>query len=314
MSRTIKAAVVQAGSCGFDRDAGLDKLEDLAAEAARGGAAVAVFPEAFIGGYPKGIDFGVRLGSRSEAGRDQFRRYYDGASDLPGSVTERLGEIAAALGLMLVVGVIERDGGTLYCTVVYIGADGAFMGKHRKLMPTALERVIWGCGDGSTMPVFDTPHGRLGAAICWENYMPLYRAHLYGKGIELYCAPTVDDRDQWQMAMRHIAWEGRCFVVSACQHLRRGDLPEDLDCIQGNEPETTLIRGGSVIVSPHGQILAGPVYDHDAVLVADLDLDDIARGKFDLDVVGHYARPDVFRLQVDERAKPFAGSGPIKPE
>jgi len=308
MHQTIKAAVVQAGACGFDSDASVDKLEALAAEAARGGAALAVFPEALIGGYPKGIDFGVRLGSRSDAGREQFRRYYDGAIAVPGPVVERLGEIAAGLGMALVVGVIERDRGTLYCTVVFIDADGRYLGKHRKLMPTALERVVWGCGDGSTMPVFDTPLGRLGAAICWENYMPLYRAHLYGRGIELYCAPTVDERDQWQASMRHIAWEGRCFVLSACQYLRRGDLPDDLDCAQGHDPETTLIRGGSVIVSPLGEVLAGPVYDQETVLVAELDLDDIARGKFDLDVAGHYARPDVFALHVDDGAQPVVAN------
>ena len=308
MSVTIKAAVVQAGACGFDRDASLDKLEGLAAEAARGGASLAVFPEAFVGGYPKGIDFGVRLGSRSDAGREQFHRYYHGAIELPGPAVARLGEIAASLQMVLVVGVVERDGGTLYCTVVFIAADGRYLGKHRKLMPTALERVVWGCGDGSTMPVSDTSLGRLGAAICWENYMPLYRAHLYAQGIELYCAPTVDERDQWQASMRHIACEGRCFVLSACQYLRRGDLPEDLDCAQGNDPETTLIRGGSVIVSPLGEVLAGPVYDQETVLIAELDLDDIVRGKFDLDVAGHYARGDVFRLYVNEMAQPVVAS------
>lgn len=299
-ARRLRVAVAQAGSCGFDSMATLDRLAAIAGDAAAQGAELAVFPEAFLGGYPKGIDFGIRLGSRSDAGRDIFRRYAAGAITLPGPALDRLCGIAGDLGLAIVTGVIERAGGTLYCTAVFIGADGRYLGKHRKLMPTALERTIWGCGDGSTMPVVDTPQGRIGAAICWENYMPLYRSHLYAQGVELYCAPTVDERDVWQASMRHIAIEGRCFVLSACQHLRRRDLPGDLDCAPGNDPDTVLIRGGSVIVSPMGDVLAGPVYDQDALLVAELDMADIARGKFDLDVAGHYARPDVFRLEVDD--------------
>jgi len=302
-ARRVRAAVAQAGARGFDAWASLDRLAAIAGDAAAQGAELAVFPEAFLGGYPKGIDFGIRLGLRSDDGRDIFRRYYEGAVELPGPVLDRLCELAGDLGLMIVTGVVERAGGTLYCTAVFVGADGTYLGKHRKLMPTALERTVWGCGDGSTMPVVDTPHGRVGAAICWENYMPLYRSHLYAQGIELYCAPTVDERDIWQASMRHIAVEGRCFVLSACQHLRRRDLPDDLDCAPGNDPATVLIRGGSVIVSPMGELLAGPVHDADALLLADLDMADIARGKFDLDVAGHYARPDVFRLEVDEAAR-----------
>jgi len=301
---SIIAAVVQAGSCGFGTSATLEKFADLAAEAARKGAQLAVFPEAFIGGYLKGIDFGVRMGLRSAEGREIFRRYHAGAITLPGPELEKMQAAAEQTRLYIVAGVIERDGGTLYCTAVFLGPDGAYLGKHRKLMPTALERVVWGCGDGSTMPVVETPLGRMGAAICWENYMPLYRAHLYGQGVEFYCAPTVDERDQWQSSMRHIAVEGRCFVLSSCQHLRRCDLPDDLDCAPGNDPETVLIGGGSVIVSPMGEVLAGPIYDEDAVLTAELDLGDIARGKYDLDVAGHYARADVFDLRVDTREKP----------
>lgn len=301
--RYVRAAVVQAGSVGFNTARTLDKLADLASQAARHGAELAVFPEAFVGGYPKGIDFGVRLGSRSDEGREVFRRYFDAAVPVPGPETERIGALAEKTGLHLVVGVIERAGGTLYCTALFFAPDGRLLAKHRKLMPTALERVVWGMGDGSTMPVADTALGRIGAAICWENYMPLYRSHLYAKGVALYCAPTVDDRDRWQASMRHIALEGRCFVLAACQHLRRRDLAEGLHPIQGEDPDAALIRGGSVIVSPLGQVLAGPVYDEDAVLTAELDMADIARGKYDLDVAGHYARPDVFRLEVDEASR-----------
>src|SRR5262249_9917541 len=174
---------------------------------------------------------------------------------------EVIGAAARAGALHLVVGVIERDGGTLYCTVLFFGPDGTLLGKHRKLMPTALERLVWGQGDGSTLTVLDTPLGRLGAVICWENYMPMLRMAMYAKGVELYCAPTVDDRDTWLPTMRHIALEGRCFVLSACQFLRRSDCPPDYACIQGDDPDTVLIRGGGCIIAPLGQVLAGPRFD-----------------------------------------------------
>jgi nitrilase len=273
-----RVAVVQAGSILFDTEASLCKAERYIAEAA--GAKLIVFPEAFIGGYPKGEDFGARVGSRTPEGRKLFRRYFEGAIDVPGPATERLGEAARVHGAWVVIGVIERDGGTLYCTVLFFAPDGRLAGKHRKLMPTAMERLIWGFGDGSTMPVLDTGVGKIGAVICWENYMPLLRAAMYAKGIQIYCAPTVDDRETWQPTMRHIAVEGRCFVLSACQCNER-------------------IRGGSVIVGPMGQVLAGPCYESECIITAEIDVGEIAEGKFDLDVAGHYARPDVFRLTVN---------------
>jgi nitrilase len=300
-STTVRVAVVQAAPVVFDVPRTLAKLCDLTADAARRGARLAVFPEAFVSAYPKGLGFGARLGMRSPEGRDEFRRYFDSAVDVPGPATEAIGAAARAARLVLVVGVIERDGGTLYCTVLFLGPDGQLLGKHRKLMPTALERLVWGFGDGSTMPVLDTSLGKLGAVICWENYMPLLRTAMYARGVQLYCAPTVDDRETWLPTMRHIALEGRCFVLSACQHLKRCDCPPDYACIQGDDPATILIRGGSCIVSPLGQVLAGPHFDGETILTADLDLNEIARGKYDFDVVGHYARPDVFRLIVNER-------------
>jgi nitrilase len=292
------AAVIQAGSLEFDTAATLKKLADLAADAARRGAQMAVFPEAFVGGYPKGFDFGARVGKRSHEGREQFRRYYDGAIDVPGPDTETICQIARDTGIYLVVGVIERDGGTLYCTVLFIAPSGQLFGKHRKLMPTAMERLIWGCGDGSSLTVVETPLGRIGAVICWENYMPLLRTAMYSKGVQLYCAPTVDDRETWLPTMRHIALEGRCFVLSACQYLERSPLPGE----DSSQPTTAaaLIRGGSCIVGPLGQVLAGPTFDAECILTAELDLAEITRGKFDLDVVGHYARPDIFQLSVNE--------------
>jgi nitrilase len=299
-----RVAVVQAAPVVFDAARTVAKLADLAADAARRGARLAVFPEAFVSAYPKGLGFGARLGMRSPEGREEFRRYFDSAVAVPGPHADSLGEAARVAGLFLVVGVIERDGGTLYCTALFFGPDGRLLGKHRKLMPTALERLVWGFGDGSTLKVLDTGVGKIGAAICWENYMPLLRTALYAKGVQLYCAPTVDDRETWLPTMRHIALEGRCFVLSACQHLRRGDCPADYAGAGGDDPSAVLIRGGSCIVAPLGQVLAGPHFDGEAVLTADLDMDEIARGKYDLDVVGHYARPDVFRLFVNERPAP----------
>jgi len=301
-TKSLRAAVVQAAPVVFDRDATLAKVRALTADAAAKGAQLVVFPEAFVSAYPKGLDFGARVGGRTPEGRRMFRRYFESAIDVPGPAVDALGDAAREHSVFLVIGVIERDGGTLYCTVLFFDPDGNLLGKHRKLMPTAMERLVWGMGDGSTLPVFDTPIGKLGAVICWENYMPLLRTHMYGKGIQLYCAPTVDDRDTWARSMQHIAFEGRCFVLSAVQYLRRGDCPPDYPAIQGDDPATVLIRGGSVIVNPQGVVLAGPNYDGESILTADLDLNEIVEGKYDLDVVGHYARPDVFRLTVNESA------------
>ena len=303
--RQFQVAVVQAAPVAFDRERTLEKLHTLAGEAARKGARLVLFPEAFVSAYPRGLDFGAVVGSRSEQGRDEFQRYWDSSVDVPGPAVDALSRTARANEIYLVVGVVERDGGTLYCTVLFFAPDGGYLGKHRKLMPTASERLVWGFGDGSTMPVFETPLGKIGAVICWENYLPLMRAAMYAKGIELYCAPTADPRDSWIASMRHIAVEGRCFVLACNQFNRRRDFPADYSAaFAGDDPETVVCRGGSCIVDPFGNFLAGPQTDGEAVLVADVDLAQVVRGKFDLDVVGHYARPDVFQLVVDERPRP----------
>ena len=307
--RTIRAAVVQAASAVFDCKASLDRACELTAQAAAQGAQVALFPEAFIGGYPKGLDFGARVGSRRSEGREDFRRYWESAVEVPGQETGRLAGAARRNKLTLVIGVIERDGGTLYCTVLFFDPERGLLGKHRKLMPTAAERLVWGFGDGSTMPVVETSVGKVGAVICWENYMPLLRTYMYSKGTQIYCAPTADDRETWLPTMRHVALEGRCFVLSACQYLTRADCPEDYSAVQGDEPETVLMRGGSCVINPLGKVLAGPYFEGETILTADLDLNDIPRGKYDFDVTGHYARPDVFRLHVNEhRQQPIVGS------
>ncbi|MBK6805455.1 MAG: nitrilase [Betaproteobacteria bacterium] len=296
----VRVAVVQAGSVPFDTEACVDKAVRLTADAAATGAKVVLFPEAFIAGYPKGLSYGLVVGARDPVGREEFRLYLDAAIEVPGIHTLRLGEAAAAAGVYLVIGVIERELGTCYCTVLFFGPDGSLLGKHRKLMPTALERMIWGFGDGSTLTVVDSPYGRIGSVICWENYMPMLRMAMYAKNVALYCAPTADDRDTWLSSMRHVALEGRCFVLSACQFLRRKDFPDTVRVSLGESPDAVLMRGGSAIIGPLGNVLAGPDFEGEAILTAELDLGDIGRGKFDFDVAGHYSRPDVFRLIVNE--------------
>lgn len=299
----VKVAVVQAGSVLFGTPATLRKLARLAEDAALEGAKLIVFPEAFVGGYPKGVTFGAHVGSRSAEGRDLFRRYYDSAITVPGLETAAIGEIAAKQRTHIVTGVIERDGGTLYCSVLHFDDKGELINRRRKLMPTACERLIWGMGDGSTLDVVQTPFGRVGAVICWENYMPMLRMAMYDGGVELYCAPTVDDRDTWQTTMRHIAMEGRCFVLSAVQYLTRADCPTDYHPMQGDAPDTVLIRGGSAIYGPLGEVIAEPVYGREAIVTAEIDIGSIARAKYDFDAVGHYARPDIFALHIDRRKK-----------
>ena len=307
-------AVVQAAPVAFDITRTLQKVGDLAADAAQRGARLTLFPEAFVSAYPRGLDFGAAVGSRSKAGREQFRIYWDSAIEVPGPHVDRLAAVARANKTHLVIGVVERDGGTLYCTVLFFGSDGSYLGKHRKLMPTGGERLIWGFGDGSTLPVFETDIGRVGAVICWENYMPLLRAAMYARGIEIYCAPTADGWETWLPTMRHIAQEGRCFVLSSNQFARRSDYPADYATPFGDDPGTVLSRGGSCIIGPLGTILAGPDFEGEAILTAEIDRDDIARARADFDAVGHYARPDIFQLNVDETARsPVAFGGTAAP-
>ena len=300
MTKPYTVAVVQMAAHPNDPLATAEAAAQRLREAAAKGAKLIVFPEALIGGYPKGASFGAPIGMRKPEGRAAFARYHAAAIDLDGPEVALIAEATADTGAFAVVGVIERDGGTCYCTVVFLGPDGAYLGKHRKLMPTALERMIWGFGDGSTLTAVDSPYGRIGAVICWENYMPMLRMAMYAKQVALYCAPTADDRETWLPSMRHIALEGRCFVLSACQVLRKDAFPPDVRVSLGDTPDALLMRGGSAIVGPLGAVLAGPVFGEETILTADLDLHDIDRGKFDFDVVGHYARPDVFQLRVNE--------------
>lgn len=266
------------------------------------GVELLVLPEALLGGYPKGQVFGTYLGYRLPEGREAFLKYFNNAVDLDGDEVKALEGFSARTGAFLIIGVIERANTTLYCTALFIDPLQGLVGKHRKLMPTATERLIWGQGDGSTLTVVDTKTvGKVSAAICWENYMPLLRYTLYAKGISIYCAPTVDSREIWQCTMRHIATEGRCFVISACQVQ---DSPSALglkpDEVPGWPADTKLMQGNSLIASPMGEVLAGPLVGEQGLVTAAVDLDDVVRGRYDLDVTGHYARGDVFDLKVNE--------------
>lgn len=300
MTATTVAAL-QIGASPEGKDATLERILAFEAEISASGAALVVMPEALLGGYPKGEIFGTRLGYRLPEGRDAYARYYQNAIDVPGPETDALAALSQRTGASLVIGVIERAGSTLYCTALYFDPAAGLAAKHRKLMPTGTERLIWGQGDGSTLPVLETAAGRVGGAICWENHMPLLRTAMYAKGVQIWCAPTVDERDIWQCSMRHIAHEGRCFVISACQ-VQPSPAELGLD-VPGWDPQRPLINGGSLIVGPLGDVLAGPLHGQTGLLTATVDIDELVRARYDFDVVGHYARPDVFTLEVDERAR-----------
>lgn len=295
------AAVVQDAPVVFDLDATIDKVEKITNEAKKKNAELIVFPEAFVSAYPKGLDFGARIGMRSDEGRVMYSKYYNSAINFESIQFKKLCNIAKKYKILISIGVIEKDSGTLYCTALIISKDGELLGKHRKIMPTAMERLIWGFGDGSTLPVIDTSIGKIGSVICWENYMPLMRMAMYSKGIQLYCAPTADDRDTWISSMIHTALEGRCFVFSSCQYLLRSDCPEYYNAIQGNKNSTLIMKGGSCIIDPLGNILAGPLRNKTGILTANIDLNEIIKGKYDFDVKGHYSRPDIFELNVNEK-------------
>lgn len=297
------AAVVQMASVPSDPLATARLAAAKLRKAAGQGARLVVFPEALIGGYPKGASFGAPIGMRRPEGRAAFARYHAAAIDLDGPEVALLSDACAETGAFAVVGVIERDGATVYCTALYFDGEKGLVGKHRKLMPTAAERLIWGFGDGSTLPVFATEMGVIGAVICWENYMPALRMHMYHQGVSLYCAPTADDRDTWLPSMQHIALEGRTFVLTACQYITRGAYGPDHESALGDDPGTVMMRGGSAIVGPLGTVLAGPDFSGETILYASLDTEDVIKAKYDFDATGHYARPDVFQLTVDTHAK-----------
>ena len=301
--RPYTAACVQAAPVAFDLRRTLEKTRDLSADASQTGAKLILFPEAFISAYPRGTGFGAVIGARTDEGREQFRVYHASSIEVPGPAVDSLAMIAKQNKAHLVIGVIEREGGTLYCTVLFFSPAGEFLGKHRKLMPTGSERLVWGFGDGSTLPVYQTSVGRIGSVICWENYMPMMRAAMYAQQIQIYCAPTADGRPTWLPSMQHIALEGRCFVLSSNQFCKRSDYPENYVSSLPVDPEAIVSRGGSCIVDPLGNVLAGPLWDKEGVISAEIDLAAITRALYDFDPVGHYSRPDIFSLAVDKKEK-----------
>lgn len=324
---------VQDSPVAFDLAASLDKLAKLAREAtakARSTASspntpiVVLFPEAFLSAYPRGLDFGAKIGSRTTEGRTWFARYH--ASSVPVCDTEgpemtAIRNVAKDNGITLVVGVIERcdrpetgkkrsaygssapgGSGTIYCTALTISETGEVLASHRKLMPTGTERLVWGQGDGQGIRVVPTRAGNVGAVICWENYMPLLRTAMYERGVEIYCAPTADGRPTWASSMQHIAMEGRCFVISCNQFNKRSDFPKDYPALEDLKPDQVVTRGNSLIVGPLGEVIAGPLWDEAGILVAKVKKSELIEAKMDFDAVGHYARNDVLRLEVTEKA------------
>jgi nitrilase len=299
----VNVAVVQAAPILFDREATVAKACRLTGEAAAQGAKLVLLPEAFVPAYPRGLGFGTVVGNRSPEGRRTWERYWAHSVEVPSPATDALCAAAREAGVYLVVGITERESrssrGTLYCSLLFVGPEGRILGVHRKLKPTGSERLIWGEGDGRSLTVYDTAVGRIGGLICWENYMPLARMALYRQGVDVYLAPTADARDTWQATLRHIACEGRCFVLGCNQFVTKEMYPADLVGLEdlADQPDV-MCRGGSVVVSPLGEVLAGPLYDREGMLLAELDLAEVVRARYDFDVVGHYARPDLFEYAV----------------
>ncbi|NLY45791.1 MAG: carbon-nitrogen hydrolase family protein [Tissierella sp.] len=305
MEKKLKVAVIQDSPVIFDLEKTMEKTIQLTKEAASTGAKLIVFPESFIPCYPRGLTFGMVVGSRTQEGREDYQRYYDNAVAVPGPEVDRLADLAMELGVYISIGVTEKNGdgldGTLHCSNLFFGPEG-YLGRHRKLKPTAAERVIWGEDDGSTITVVDTPYGKMGSLICWENYMPLARMALYMKGVNLYIVPTADQREVYQATLRHIAFEGRCFVIMSNQYVEKSMYPKDLNYYDDlkDQPEV-MCRGGSCIISPYGEYIAEPLFDKPGIITAELDLNDIVQSKFDWDPTGHYNRPEIFDFKINER-------------
>lgn len=298
MSKHVIAAL-QIGASPEGTQATVDKILSYEDQIKALKIELVVLPEATLGGYPKGSTFGTYLGFRTDSGRKEFADYFKNAISIPGPEITELEGFSSRTGAVVVCGVIERDNSTLYCTIVYIDPVKGYVGKHRKLMPTATERLVWGQGDGSTLYVANSEKlGNIGGAICWENFMPLLRASFYAKNLNIYVAPTVDEREIWRSLMKTIGFEGRQFVVSAVSFL---GTPEEVGLdVPTWDKDRNCINGGSVIVNPYGDIIAGPLIGEEGLVHAEIDLDVIPESRYDFDVAGHYTRNDVFQLTVNE--------------
>ena len=301
----VTVAAVQPTPVFLDRDATVERLVVSIKEAAAEEARLIVFPEAIVPGYP---DWVWRAPAWSDA--DWYARLYDQAVEIPGPVTDALGAAAKEAGAWIAVGVNERvTSGTLYNTLLYLDPEGDMAGIHRKILPTGGDNTVWGRGDGSTLTVIETEFGRVGGLLCWENLMPLARAAMYEQGVDIYLAPTWDNSDSWICTLRHIAREGRMFVVGTNTCLHSRDIPRTLpgaDDLYPPNDDDWPSRGNTVIVGPDGAILAGPLSEEAGMLVVTIDLGRLAAERRQFDVVGHYARPDIFELNVNrsERTSP----------
>jgi nitrilase len=291
----VTVAAVQATPVFCDRDATIEKVAELTKEAAGRQARLIVFSEGFVPTYPDWVWRTTPWGDR-----EWYARWFDQTVDVPGPACDALAAIAREHECYLAIPVNERDGGTVYNTILYFGPDGALLGTHRKLVATGGERLVWGSGDGSTLTVIDTPFGRVGGLICWENYMPLARAAMYEQGIDVLLSPTWDNSEVWPLSMRHIAKEGRCYVLGVTSCQRGSDVPSDLpgrdDLYRDDD---WLSRGNSIIVDPFGNVLAGPLSGEPGILYAEIDAQQARLARREFDVVGHYSRPDVFHFDVN---------------
>ena len=273
------------------------KVESLVKASVKQGSQLIVFPESFIPGYPRGFNFGATIGSRTQQGRTIFSEYINSSIDLESVDLKTLERISKENNAYLVIGITEknRTNGSLYCSMAYLSPTEGLLGVHRKIKPTGTERIIWAEADGESLVTFNTKIGKLGGLICWENYMPLARMSMYKKGVEIYIAPTADSRENWIATMKHIALEGRCFVLGCNQYFTKSMYPEKYQHLVTNSKEN-MCPGGSVIVSPLGKIIEGPLYNTSGILTAELNLDEINLSKLDFDVVGHYSRDDIFKF------------------
>ena len=299
---TCRIAVVQCAPVMFDKTACTDKVLALTREAAANGAELIVFPELMIPGYPYGMTFGFTVGSRGADGRKDWKLYYDNSILVPGEETERMAQAAREAGAYLSVGVSERDAvsGTLYNTNLVFSPDGE-MTVHRKLKPTGSERVVWGDADKHYFPVTDSPWGPIGSLICWESYMPLARVALYEKGVTLYISPNTNDNEEWQSTIRHIAIEGHCYFINCDMYFTRDMYPKDLHCPEEIQNLNDIVcRGGSCVIDPYGHAVTETVWDREAIIYADLDMQKVPASRMEFDACGHYSRPDVLELRVHE--------------
>lgn len=300
----IKACLIQDSPIFFDKEKTLQKIESLVKKHSSEGCELIVFPESFVPGYPRGFSFGANVGYRTEEGRKLYATYHANSFDLETNDLKRIEKLSKSTRAYIVLGVTEKQSsnGSLYCSMIYVSPTSGLLGIHRKIKPTGTERTIWAEAGGESLVTFDTKVGKVGGLICWENYMPLARMAMYQQGVEIYIAPTADSREEWTTTMKQIALEGRCFVLGCNQYFKKSMYPKGYQYLVENEPEE-ICPGGSVIVSPQGKIISGPLFGESGALIAELDLEEVIQAKLDFDVNGHYSRKDIFTFEVANQPK-----------